>query len=86
MLPGELHRNHLLVEIAVPYNLAPRSGVGAAARQHHPVADRTRPAGTLAHRAGYCRLSGTSSRLDLMERRAGRTISRSYSPSVGGVM
>jgi hypothetical protein len=33
MLPGELHRNHLLCEIAVPYNLAPRSGVGAAARR-----------------------------------------------------
>lgn len=34
MLPGELHRNHLLCEIAVPYNLAPRSGVGAAAWRH----------------------------------------------------
>ena len=33
MLPGELHRNHLLCEITVPYNLAPRSGVGAAARR-----------------------------------------------------
>jgi hypothetical protein len=29
-------------------------------------------AGTMDHRAGHCRLSGTSSRLDLMARRAGR--------------
>ena len=35
----------------------------------------TQPASTLAHRAGNSRLSGTSSRLDLMTRRVGRAIS-----------
>ena len=49
-------------------------------RHHRPSRGTARPAGTLAHRAGYGRLSGTSSRLDLVARRAGRAIS----PSVTG--
>ena len=53
------------------------AGLRPPARQASPSGPgTTRPAGTLEHRAGYCRLSGTSSRLDLMARRAGRTISQ----------
>jgi hypothetical protein len=40
------------------------------------VSSSSQPSRSMAYRAGYCRLSGTSSRLDLMASRAGHAISR----------
>ena len=51
-------------------------GVSPARQVSRSGRGATRPAGTMEHRAGYNRHAGTSCRLDLMDRRAGRTISQ----------
>jgi hypothetical protein len=67
MLPGELHRNHLLCEIAVPYNLALRSGAGAAAWRQlasyrlQPALVRG-PRGVMAEQNPHPGIPGTTSR------------------------